>query len=273
MKILIFGAKGYLGTLISDFYADAHCSDVDIADSAAIGEILDAIDPDVVINAAGKTGRPNVDWCEDHKEGNSPSNVTGPLALLHECGKRGIGWVHFGSGCIYAGDNDGRGFSEEDTPNFGGSFYSRTKAWADQILREFPNVLILRIRMPFDGSMHERSLITKLSKYPKVLDEKNSLTYLPDFVAAADTLIKKRKKGIYNIVNPGAMSPFDIMTMYKEIVDPGHAFERMDAAALETMVKAGRSNCILSSKKLEAEGIRMKPVEEAVREALMRIKN
>lgn len=272
MNILIFGAKGYLGGLISDFYKDAHRTDVDIADSAAVGEILDAIDPDVVINAAGKTGRPNVDWCEDHKEETLRSNVTGPLVLLDECGKRGIEWVHLGSGCIYAGDNGGRGFSEEDAPNFGGSFYSRTKAWSDQILREFPNVLILRIRMPFDGSKHERSLITKISRYPKVLDEKNSLTYLPDFLEAADKLIKKRKKGIYNMVNPGAMSPFDIMTMYKEIVDPAHTFERMDAATLVTTVKAGRSNCILSSKKLEGEGIRMKPVEESVMEALIQIK-
>eukprot|EP01094_Clydonella_sp_ATCC50884_P023535 TRINITY_DN5674_c0_g1_i4.p1 TRINITY_DN5674_c0_g1~~TRINITY_DN5674_c0_g1_i4.p1 ORF type:complete len:145 (-),score=9.06 TRINITY_DN5674_c0_g1_i4:46-480(-) len=29
---------------------------------------LDRIKPDYVINAAGLTGRPNVDWCEDHKE-------------------------------------------------------------------------------------------------------------------------------------------------------------------------------------------------------------
>ena len=27
-----------------------------------------AANPDFVINAAGKTGRPNVDWCEDHKQ-------------------------------------------------------------------------------------------------------------------------------------------------------------------------------------------------------------
>src|SRR3989344_5525610 len=268
VKVLIFGSKGYLGQLFASQYPDARLSDADIADSLAVTTVLDQEKPDVVINAAGKTGRPNVDWCEDHKEETLRSNVTGPLVLLQECGKRGIYWVHLGSGCIYTGDNDGKGFTEMDPPNFGGSFYSRTKAWSDQILRDFPHVLVLRIRMPFDGSTHSRSLISKISKYAKVLDEKNSLTYLPDFMKAADTLIKKKKTGIYNVVNPGAMSPWDIMNLYKEIVDPTKQCTRIDADQLQTMVKAGRSNCILSGKKLEAEGVHMRPVEEAVREAL-----
>jgi hypothetical protein len=29
---------------------------------------IDAIKPTHVFNCAGLTGRPNVDWCEDHKE-------------------------------------------------------------------------------------------------------------------------------------------------------------------------------------------------------------
>jgi dTDP-4-dehydrorhamnose reductase len=41
--------------------------------------VLDEVKPDVVINAAGKTGKPNVDWCEDHKEETLRSNDTGPL--------------------------------------------------------------------------------------------------------------------------------------------------------------------------------------------------
>jgi len=40
-----------------------------------------------------------------------------------------------------------------------------------------------------------------------------------------------------------------------------------------TMVQAGRSNCILSGKKLAQEGITMMPVEDAVREALEAIKS
>lgn len=279
MKILIFGSKGYLGQHFLSIYPVAATPSVNIADRAAVAEALDACKPDVVINAAGKTGRPNVDWCEDHKLETVEANVTGPLMLLDACAKRNIYFVHLGSGCIYQGDHQGRGFTEEDAPNFTGSFYSRTKGWIDQILKDFParpdgtgGVLNLRLRMPFDGSRNERSLITKLSKYPKVLDVQNSITYLPDFLKVADALIWKRATGIYNVVNPGTMSPFHIMEMYREIVDPAHSFERLTLEDLSSVVRAGRSNCILSTEKIEKLPVKMMPIEEAVREALQLLK-
>lgn len=271
MNILVFGPRGYLGQQFLELYPGAVPSNVDIADPSAVAAELDARKPDVVINAAGKTGRPNVDWCEEHKEETIRGNVTGPLVLLEECGKREVFWVHLSSGCIYEGGKGGEGFSEEDPPNFAGSFYARSKAWADQILREFP-VLILRLRMPFDGSASERSLLMKLRKYSKVLDVDNSLTYVPDFLMAARILIEHRRTGIYNVVNPGAISPFRIMELYREIVDQDHRFERLTLDRLRGVVKAGRSNCVLSTAKLAEEGMRLRPIEDAVREALQALR-
>src|SRR5262249_39643749 len=175
--------------------------------------------------------------------------------------------VHLGSGCIYEGDQGGRGFIEEDTPNFHGSFYSRTKAWIDQILKEFP-VLVLRLRMPFDATWSERSLISKLVKYPRVIDVPNSLTYLPDLMHAAVVLIQRRATGLYNVVNPGALSAYEIMHLYREIVDPRHVFRLLPLDELPGVTKAGRSNCILSTEKLEREGIRLPPVRVSLTRAL-----
>jgi len=273
VKVLIFGSRGYLGTYFKEVYPDAATPSVDIANASEVSQALDEFKPDVVINAAGKTGRPNVDWCEDHKLETVSSNVTGSLVLLNECAKRNIYWVQLGSGCIYSGDNDGKGFSEDDPPNFAGSFYSRTKAWIDQILIEFPDqVLVLRLRMPFDGTNEPRNLITKIKKYERVLDVQNSITYIPDFMEAAKKLIEKKATGIFNMVNPGSISPYEIMEMYKEIVDQTHEFERMTLEELPDVTKAGRSNCVLNSSKLQGEGIAMKPVKDAVEEALHQIK-
>ncbi len=275
MKVLVFGARGYLGSQCLTVFPGAVPSTVDIGNAQAVAHELDTHKPDVVINAAGKTGRPNIDWCEDHKLETFHSNVTGPLVLLKECADRGIYWVHLGSGCIYQGDSGGRGFTEEDAPNFFGSFYSRTKAWSDQMLREFTEpvggrggILVLRLRMPFDGTAGERSLISKLAKYKRVLDVKNSMTYLPDMFEAAQKLIAKRKTGLYNMVNPGVMSPYDVMVLYREIVDPSHTFERLTLEDLPEVAKAARSNCRLSTEKLEGEGIILRPVEEVMREAI-----
>ncbi len=272
MNVLVFGANGFLGQRFAALYPDAATPPVDIADREAVIGALETHQPDIVINCAGKTGRPNVDWCEDHKQETLHSNVTGPLVLLEECLKRSIYFVHLSSGCIYEGDNGGRGFSESDPPNFFGSFYSRTKLWSDQILKDFP-VLQLRIRMPFDGSTDPRSLLTKLRGYTKILDVDNSLSCIPDVLSAAAALIAKRATGTYNIVNPGAMSPYRAMERYRELVDAHHAFERLDLADLPSVTKAARSNCILSGAKLAEAGVHMRSVEEALDSCLLELKD
>jgi 3,5-epimerase/4-reductase len=267
MKVLIFGPNGFFGNRFKDVYPDAETSDADIANQSAVSEALDDAQPEVVINCAGKTGRPNVDWCEDHKEETLRSNLTGPKVLLEECGKRNIYWVHLSTGCVYEGDKGGEGFCEEDPPNFFGSYYSKVKGEIDQYLKDYP-VLQLRLRMPFENFPHPRNLITKLTKYERVIDIPNSITYVPDALNAAEILIGKKKTGIYNMVNPGAISPYGVMKLYKEMVDPSHEFELLPLKDLPTAVKAERSNCILSTKKLESEGIPMTNVEEAVKNAL-----
>ena len=65
--ILVLGGKGYMGQRLLAAYPGAAVSDVDIADAPALAAELDRDRPAVVINCAGKTGRPNIDWCEDHK--------------------------------------------------------------------------------------------------------------------------------------------------------------------------------------------------------------
>ncbi|MSR86877.1 NAD-dependent epimerase/dehydratase family protein [Candidatus Peribacteria bacterium] len=270
-KVLLLGSTGYLGEQFLKAFPDALTPRVDIGDRQAVAALLDKEKPDTVLNCAGKTGRPNVDWCETHKEETLHANVTGALVLLEECLARKIYLVHMSSGCIYEGNKGDKGFTEEDPPNYFGSFYSRTKAWSDQIMKDFP-VLNLRLRMPFDGSHSERNLLMKLIKYKKVLETENSLTYLPDFLDVAKKLIAQKKTGTYNVVNEGVISPYRIMEIYKEVVDPAHQFERLTLDHLGDVTKAGRSNCILSTEKLRKQGITLRPVEEAVKEALIELK-
>ena len=92
-----------------------------------------AIKPTHVFNAAGVTGRPNVDWCESHKVETIRINVTGTITLADVCRENGLILINYATGCIFEYDdkhpiNSGIGFKEEDSPNFVGSFYSKTKA-------------------------------------------------------------------------------------------------------------------------------------------------
>lgn len=266
-RVLLLGGRGYLAGHFRGAFPDAAAPEVDITDPHAVARALDAARPDVVINCAGKTGRPNVDWCEDHRAETFQVNVTGALIALHACLDRGLYFVHVSSGCIYEGDNGGAGFAETDAPNFAGSFYSRTKAWAEAALRDSP-ALILRLRMPFDGTHSERNLITKLRRYSRVLTAPNSLTHLPDFLRAACGLIARRATGVYNVVNEGWMSPYEVMQFYRRRVDAEHRFEPLAADQLPEVARAGRSNCLLDTSKLRDAGLALPPVEEAVERAL-----
>jgi len=59
-------------------------------------------------------------------------NVLGLLNLADICSQKGIHLTTYATGCIFHYDKDfpqgsGRGFTEDDTPNFTGSYYSYTK--------------------------------------------------------------------------------------------------------------------------------------------------
>lgn len=70
-----------------------------------IDSILGAFEPDVLINCIGKTGSPNVDWCEKNKEDTMNGNVTIPLLLADYCKINNVHLINIGSGCIYFGES------------------------------------------------------------------------------------------------------------------------------------------------------------------------
>ena len=70
------------------------------------------------------------------------------------------------------------------------------------------------------------------------------------------------------MTNPGAIDHETILDMYTEIVDPNFTYEIISLEELEKHIKAPRSNCILDASKLANEGIKMRPVEEAIRDCL-----
>jgi 3,5-epimerase/4-reductase len=270
MKSIVFG-KGFLGTRIAGALG-YDLTDTNPLNLSELQGFLDFRQPKVVINTIGKTGRPNIDWCETHREETMLSNVSAAINLGIECSKKGIYSVYLGSGCIYQGDNGGNGFSEEDFPNFyGPQFYAKTKILAEKALLEFPG-LILRLRMPIDDRPHERNLINKLLTYPTVVDIKNSMTTVPHMIGAVSRLIEKREEGIYNLVNPGLISPLEILQLYKEIVDESFQPKLMSPNELDSVTKGKRTNCMLNTNKLKSKGIELPEIHEAVRECLLKYK-
>lgn len=272
MKILVFGSKGFIGGRMLESWQDAVGTDARIDDKEAVLKALDEHKPDAVVNAAGKTGRPNIDWCETHQVETYRSNLVGPLVLAEACQERGVYLLHLASGCIFYGPSpDPRGWTEEDFAN-PLSFYSRVKYSADLVLGKMPNVGIARIRMPIDDKPSDRNLINKLVNYKQVIDVENSVTIIPDMIETCYRLIQKRGVGVFHVTNPGTARHRQILDLYREFVDPNHRNEWITDEEMmkRGLAKAARSNCILQSERLKALGVEMRPIDVALRDTMMK---
>lgn len=81
---------GRLEILLQGECGVVHCTSVRMENREEVEEVLDRIRPTNMLNCAGCTGHPNVDWCEDNKEQTIRSNAIGTLNLADRCYLRGI---------------------------------------------------------------------------------------------------------------------------------------------------------------------------------------
>ena len=98
-------------------------------------EFINENQPEAIFNAAGITGKPNVDWCEDHPVENMKGNTILPLMIAEACQQTGTYMLHLGTGCIFYGASphaDGI-WNENDYGNPVAT-YSRAKYAADLVL-------------------------------------------------------------------------------------------------------------------------------------------
>jgi 3,5-epimerase/4-reductase len=57
--------------------------------------------------------------------------------------------------------------------------------------------------------------------------------------------------GIYNFTNPGSISHNEVLTLYRDIVCPTFTWQNFSLEEQSHVIKAGRSNCMLDTGKLE----------------------
>lgn len=260
-RVLVFGGKtGWIGGLMVDMIGKEDGVEVKAADSRlqnreAVARELDEYKPTHVLNAAGITGRPNIDWCETHKPETIRTNVIGTLNLADLCLERGIHCTVYATGCIFVYDEkhaegSGIGFTEEDEPNFDGSFYSETKGYMEPMLKHYPNCMILRVRMPISDDLIHRSFVTKIVKYERVVNIPNSMTILTEMLPASLAMAKKGLTGVYNFTNPGVISHNQVLDLYTKYVDPTYTYKNFTVEDQAKVIAAPRSNNELDTTKL-----------------------
>ncbi len=281
--ILVYGGKtGWFGQkivkLLQEQGHQAICGEARLENRESTIAEIERINPDFVINSAGITGRPNIDWCEDHRPETIRANIIGALNLADVTFLKGIHLTHIGTGCYYDYDEahpkySNKGFKEEDAPNHYTSFYCESKIYFEKLVMNYPHILHLRVRMPVTSDWHPRNFIVKIITYERVINEPNSLSILEDLLPIALDMTLKGKKGDYNFVNPGVMSHNEILELYKEIVDPNFTWKNFTVAEQDKVLKAGRSNCELDVTKLLKEYPDIPHIRGSIIKALQTMKS
>ncbi len=270
---LVFGGKtGWIGKkivkLIQESSHTAICAESRLENRESIIAEIEKYKPDFIINAAGITGRPNIDWCETHRQETIRVNVLGAVNVVDIAYSHAIHVTNISTGCIYEYDDrhpmwSGVGFTEQEEPNFTGSFYSATKIMLEKMILEYPNVLNLRVKMPISIDM-DKGFVAKIIKYEKVVNIPNSLCVLDDLLPKALDMTVRGIKGNFNFVNPGTLSHNQVLELYKEYVDPSFTWKNFSLEEHNRILKARRANAELSAKKLLQLYPDILPVKDAL---------
>ena len=308
--ILLLGGTGYIGQAFKSElerrkrpFISLSRREVDYTRFDLLLNFLTSRKPEFVVNAAGYTGKPNVDACETARADTLAGNTLLPQTIAHACATLQIPWGHVSSGCIYSGAkirSGGQihaekdmtkselrvlvekspdavlGFTETDTPNFSFrdgpcSFYSGTKALGEEAITGVGQSYIWRLRIPFDEFDNARNYLSKVQRYTKAYDNVNSISHRADYVSACLDLWEHRAAfGIYNVTNPGFITTRQVIGMIGKILKPEKRFEfwANDEEFYKVAAKTPRSNCVMDISKLLAAGVKIRPVGEALEHSL-----
>jgi dTDP-4-dehydrorhamnose reductase len=261
MKILVYGHAGWIGNQFLKLLQKEKENEKQIInainfvlgksridDTPALCKELDEVAPSHVISFIGRTHGTigttkytTIDYLEQPGKlvENIKDNLFSPISLAIECKERNIHYTYLGTGCIFSYKNIeatitpnpqhnhdsnlnvGKGFHEDDVPNFFGSGYSIVKGFTDRLMHQLSgNVLNLRIRMPLVASECPRNFITKIVNYSKVCSVPNSMSVLDELLPIVIKMLKSRLVGTINLTNPGVISHNEILEMYQKLLFP-----------------------------------------------------
>ncbi|GFS45438.1 rhamnose biosynthesis 3 [Actinidia rufa] len=247
-KFLIYGRTGWIGGLLGKI-----CEKQGIPFEYGKGRLqersqlladIQSVKPTHVLNAAGVTGRPNVDWCESHKPETIRTNVVGTLTLA-----------------------DGRALDlrRKTSPISSVPSTQKPRPWLKNLLNEYDNVCTLRVRMPISSNLaNPRNFITKIARYDKVVNIPNSMTILDELLPISIEMAKRNLGGIWNFTNPGVVSHNEILEMYKDYIDPNFKWVNFTLDEQAKVIVAPRSNNEMDASKLKNEFPELLSIKESL---------
>ncbi len=264
--VVIAGASGTLGSAFARLCAERGIpfrllgrGELDITDAAAIGPVLDALNPWALINAAGYTCP---DGAEREPEVCVRVNGTGTALLAEACAKRGVALLTFSSDGVFDGRKN-TPYLESDAVMPTTAYGQRQAAAEKAVLGGHPGALVVRAGAcfgPWDTvNLLTSALVQLQGGNPVTLPDHHvhSPTYLPDLVHTCLDLLVDGENGIWHLASPGAVTWAGLAKAAAELVG-------LDAALILTAKHEGsrRRYDIKKNTVLDSERGRLLPALE-----------
>lgn len=217
MRVLITGANGQLGKEVQLVFAAngdeviaTGRSEIDLAASRGIADVVAGYNADWVINCAAYT---QVDRAETEPELAFRVNRDGARAVAEGAAKSGGRVLHLSTDFIFAGDRP-IPYAETDAGD-PRSVYGRSKWEGEQAVREImPGALIVRTAWVYGrhGNNFVKTMLRLMAERDEIRvvdDQVGTPSWTADIAAAMRALVEKDMTGVWNFTNEGVASWFD----------------------------------------------------------------
>ena len=217
MKILLTGASGQLGKVVSSVFGRKHDvvglthADLDVVSLPDVDTIFRMIKPDWVVHAAAYT---DVDGAERDKETAMHVNGLGTRNVADVADHVGAKVFYFSTDYVFPGNSD-TPYREDAVPqpvNHYGLTKLQGEQWVQSICSRY---LIVRTSWLFGEG--ESNFVNKISEQARnvgrvyvVEDQRGSPTYMCDLAEMSLKLIEHDSVGLYHVTNSGTATWFDL---------------------------------------------------------------
>ncbi|HEY7946629.1 MAG TPA: dTDP-4-dehydrorhamnose reductase [Acidimicrobiales bacterium] len=281
MRVLVTGAGGQLGRDVVDVLSgavpdggrrrgifrggagidvvgvDHHA--LDVADRSAVGGVMEAVRPHVVVHCAAWTA---VDACEGDPDGAFATNALGTRHLAEAARRHGAHIVYLSTDYVFDGTSP-RPYVEWDLPH-PLSVYGRSKLGGEQELDDGATL----IRTSWVCGAHGTNMvgtILRLAAGDGVLrfvdDQRGCPTFTADLAGTVAMLGTERLPGVFHVTNQGATSWYEFAGAVLAAAghDPGRV-QAITTAELDPPRPAPRpANSVLDNAALRLAGLPLLP--------------
>jgi dTDP-4-dehydrorhamnose reductase len=279
MRVLVLGAGGMLGTdLLQEWKSDelipARSSDADIRDFSQIESLIGRTRPDWIVLAAAYT---DVDGSERNPELARAVNAKGTENVARAAQEQGARLFYISTDYVF--DGLAKAPYEPDDPIAPLNVYGRSKAEGEMAVRKLhSNWCIARTSWLFGASgpsFPEKILRASetRSELTVVSDQVGSPTFTRDLAGAIRNLVHMDARGTLNVTNEGSCSWFEFA---REILRQAgrNSVRVLPITSAEASRLANRpAYSVLSSRSLQANGLRMRNWSEALEAYLQELRH